>query len=172
MPRRSEAEVRQLKPKVMKELVKSNYNTGYVCKKFGIDHKTLTAWRNEYEASADLSHEVAVIRQETAINYEQMRAKVARDNLDKLNGLMQQLVERASVLAKTEPDLTRISIAMRAATEALKVLTAVDKEGKDDTNSTQQTINMFQQTIYQLNNNERIKGELIDKNGELIKSVE
>ena len=152
MPRRSEAEMRKLKPQVMKALVKSDYNYTSVAKKYGIDRNTLRRWRDEYEAKADLSHEVAIVRQESAITYEQMRAKVAKDNIGQLNTLLQDLIKRASELAPIEPDIARISIAMRAATEALKVLTAAEKQGADETNSTQQTINLFQQTIYQLNN--------------------
>lgn len=161
MPRRSEAEVLKLKPKVMEALVKSGYNMASVSKKYGVSRSTLKIWRDEYEATADLSHEVTLVKQEAAISFEQMRSKVAKDNLEKLNTLLQDLVKRASELAPNEPDIARISVAMRATTEALKVLTAVDMEGKDATTSTQQTINLFQQTIYQLNQNEQLKGRLI-----------
>ena len=148
--------MRKLKPQVMKALAKSDYNFTAVSKQYGVDRNTLRRWREEYEATADLSHEVALVRQEAAISYEQMRSKVATDNLEKLNTLLQALVKRAGELAPIEPDIARISVAMRATTEALKVLTAVDVEGKDSTGSTQQTINLFQQTIYQLNNSRQL----------------
>lgn len=152
MGRRKKEECELLKDNAIKALIQTNWNITAVAKEFGVSRPTLYQWKNEYEKAGRSDSSVILTRADAAMTIENYRKQIAERNYRGVNELVEKLLARAEKLIDSEPDIARISVCIRAVSELIKTLYPDEmKEGQMPQSPTR-LVNLFQQTIFQLNN--------------------
>lgn len=118
----------------------------------GISRQTLKSWYYRYRDTMDEGH-IPAIAEDVEMAFSKKKADFIDSYFEKMGTLAEKSIERALILMEKECDLAKVNGTIKIVSDYMSKL---HPSGSQESGYSDTTINLIQQTINQLNMNERV----------------